>query len=290
MRIAVTGGSGRIGSEVIKQLLAAGHQVINIDRRQADEPLTRFAYANLAQREQIQPTLEHVDAVCHLGEIANARVGLSPEEVLAENVRIGSTVLQTCADLRIGRVIYTSSCQVYGLWDHPVGAPKCLPFDETHPIAPHNVYALSKATNEQFAQMVARDHGTSIAIFRFPWVPHHAYSKAWGDSLRQKPTTTDGFATYCHVTDVARAFVLAIEKKRDGCEVYHFSAAEIMSIQPLAQRLAEHQPSYPSLPNDWPPFRSPVLTHKAHEHFGWTPRWNLLDFYREQHGPIESSA
>jgi nucleoside-diphosphate-sugar epimerase len=289
MRVAVTGGSGRIGSEVVKQLMAAGHDVINIDRRQANEPLARFVFANLGQREQIQSTLEQVEAVCHLGEIPNANVGVSPEQVLWENVRAGSTVLQTCADLRMPRVIYSSTCQVYGLWDHPVGVPKQLPFDETHPMAPHNAYALSKATNEQFARLLARQYGISVAIFRLPWVPSHGFSDSWGQSLREKPASTDGFATYCHVTDVARAFVLAVEAKRDGCEVYHLSAAEIMSIYPLAQRLAEHHPDYPPLPKDWPAFRSPLLTQKACEHLGWTPKWNLLDFYREQHGPTDVS-
>ena len=287
LRIAVTGGSGRIGCEVIKALLARGHSVINVDRRQADNPLARFAYAQLGQREQVQPILEQVDAVCHLGEITHANVGLSPEQVLAENVRIGSTVLQTAADLKLSRVIYTSTCQVYGLWESRAGiVPMCLPFDETHPIRPHNVYALSKATNESFARLVASQHGVSTAIFRFPWVPHWDYSQQWADALREKPTSTDGLATYVHVTDVARAYVLALENPRSGCEVYQFSAAEIWSIYPLADRLRDHHPDYPPLPRDWPALRSPLITQKAREHFGWEPAWNVLDFYRRQYGSI----
>ncbi len=186
--------------------------------------------------------------------------------MLSENVRIGSTLLQTAADLKLSRVIYTSSCQVYGLWDQPFGAvPKYLPFDETHPLNPHNVYALSKATNESFAKLVAARQGTSTAIFRLPWVPHWDYSPAWDEELQKKPKITDGFATYCHVTDVAKAFVLAVENPRPGCEVYQFSADEIWSIVPLAQRLREHHPDFPSLPNDWAggALKSPLITQKA---------------------------
>ena len=166
--------------------------------------------------------------------------------------------------------------------------PKCLPSTRRAiRIAPHNVYALSKATNEQFAQMVSQQHNLSTAIFRLPLVVPHEYNDAWGESLRQKPDHTDGFATYCHVSDVAKAFALAVESKRPGCETYHFSAVEIMSLVPLATRLAEHHPDFPKLPADWPAFRSPLITQKARDHFGWTPKWNLLDFYREKHGPIE---
>src|SRR5205823_15132505 len=117
MRVAVTGGSGRIGSFVVKELIGRGHEVINIDRRQpAQAGGARFVFAHLGQREQVQPVLEQVEAVCHLGEIPSVNAGSSPEYVFAENVRAGSVVMQTAADLKLRRVIYTSSCQVYGMW------------------------------------------------------------------------------------------------------------------------------------------------------------------------------
>jgi nucleoside-diphosphate-sugar epimerase len=291
MRIAVTGGSGRIGSAVVKEFVERGHDVINIDRRQAEQPIARFIFADLAERQQVQSILEQVEAVCHLGEIPNVHASMSPEEILALNVRVGATVMQTAADLKLSRAIYTSSCQAYGLWEPPLlTRPQRLPFDETHPLAPHNAYALSKATNETFSRMVSDRHGLSVAIFRFPWVPVGDYSPSWEATLRELPTQTDGFATYCHISDIARAYALAIERPRVGCEVYHFSGAEIMSLIPLAQRLREHHPDFPPLPANWPAFKSPMLLDKAREHFGWEPKWNLLDFYRQRHGEIEAAA
>src|SRR5687767_269958 len=105
VRIAVTGGSGRIGAFVVKELLARGHEVINIDRKQAAHPLTRLVYADLTRREQVQPIFEQVEAVCHLGEIPSVHGSRSPEEVIAHNVQAGTVVLQTAADLRLKRVI-----------------------------------------------------------------------------------------------------------------------------------------------------------------------------------------
>ena len=288
MRVAVTGGSGRIGAAVISELLSRGHHVVNLDRRTPDapQPGVQFVFADVGRREIVQPVLAECDAVCHLGEIPNAHVGLSPEEVFAQNTRAGSVVLQTAADLRLKRVVSTSTCQVYGAWDRPRTAPLRLPMDETHPVQPQNVYALGKVANELYAKMVAEQHGLSVAVFRLPWVIpiDWKYDETWVTRLREPPTQTDGFATYVHTADVAAAYALALEHPRPGCEIYHFSAAEVLSLYPLPARLRSHYPDYPPLPADWPPFKSPVITAKAQQHFGWTPRFNFLDLYRQHHG------
>jgi nucleoside-diphosphate-sugar epimerase len=285
LKVVVTGGSGRVGAFVVKELLTRGHEVINVDRRYPKEPGGQFIYAQLAQREQVQPILEKADAVCHLGEIPSIQSGPSALDVWAENTRAGAVVLQTAADLNVKRVIYTSSCQAYGMWEMTSPAiPQRLPFDETHPLAPGNAYAMGKAALEGYARMLAERQGLSVAAFRLPWVMAEPYSESVVHHLRPKQTRTDGFATYVHATDVARAYTLAIEHPRPGFEAYHFSAIEVLSIYPIAPRLREHHPEFPPLPADWPEFKSPMLIGKARDHFGWEPTWNLLDFYRAQHG------
>jgi nucleoside-diphosphate-sugar epimerase len=286
MRVAVTGGSGRVGSVLIRHLLERGYSVINLDRRQASEPLARFVYVDLRLREQVQAALEQVDAVCHLGEIPNANVSLSPDEVYWHNTRCGSVVMQSAADLKLQRVLYTSSCQVYGFWagrGPEKAKPLHLPMDETHLVNPQNVYALSKACNEQYAKLMATTHGLSIASIRLPWVMNHVPldDLSWIDKHRGD---SDGLGTYLHGDDAARAFVAALENPRPGYEVYHFSATDVISGIPLRQRLAQSSPDFPPLPEDWAPFRSPVLTHKAREHLGWEPQFAIIDHYREKYG------
>jgi nucleoside-diphosphate-sugar epimerase len=288
MRVAVTGGSGRIGTVLCRELVARGHDVINLDRRPpTGESAGRFVLldlADLASREPVRALLGQVEAVCHLGEIPNVHHGPSPDEVFAQNTRAGATVLQAAADLKLRRAIYTSSAQVYGFWDHPAATPLRLPFDETHPVTPHNAYAMGKVANEGYARMLAERQGLSVAAFRFVWVRVEDYDDEHARSLRTMPPRTDGFATYVHVSDVARGYALALENPRPGFEAYHFSAPEIASLQPLRQRLAAHHPDYPPLPADWPDFKSPLLTTKLREHFGWEAKWNYLDFYRARHG------
>lgn len=277
MRVAVTGGSGRIGSVVIRQLIEGGHQVVNIDHREAEKPLARFVFADLTRREIVQPVLEQVDAVCHLGEIPNAKWSESHDTIYSRNTASGSVVLQSAADLKLKRVIYTSSCQVYGCWDVNSVAPDRLPFDETHPLRPQNVYALGKMANEGFARLISRDHHLSVAIFRFPAVWSKDALQLHGRYHRKYDWPLDGLGTYVGVEDLARAYVLALENPRPGCEAYQLSAAEVHIDTPLRERLKQDHPDYPPLPSDWPDYKSPLICDKAREHFGWTPTWNARE-------------
>jgi nucleoside-diphosphate-sugar epimerase len=178
---------------------------------------------------------------------------------------------------------------VYGFWDAAPAVPQHLPFDETHPLTARNAYALGKVAMELYSRMLSERQGLSVAAFRFPWVRAEDYDESWIPPLREKPTRSDGMLTYVHAADVARGYALALEHPRPGFEAYHFSAAEVCSLYPLAPRLREHRPEFPSLPSDWPSFKSPILTTKLREHFGWEPKWNFLDFYRERHGEPQLS-
>jgi len=281
VRVAVTGGSGKIGSAVIEQLLELGHQVINIDKRQADPVRARFVYADLRHREVLQPTFEQVDVVCHLGEIPHAGGPLPPEEIFAHNTAVGSTVLQTAADLGLKRVIYTSSCQVYGCWGHrpQIKPPPSLPMDETMPVNPQNVYALAKVACEEYARQLAQQKGLAVSVFRFPWVVMEAPDERWYRMLEHSTGPMEGMGTYLHISDAARAYVQAIEQAPEGFEVYHLTAEDVWSAVPLRERMLRTQPDFPPLPMDWPDYRSPVLCDKAKAHFGWKPTFGVRQGY-----------
>ena len=287
LRVAVTGGSGRIGREVIKVLLKRGHAPVNLDRRQSPEPLCRFVFTDLRRREQLQPIFEQVDAVCHLGEIPHSNAPYAPDEIFSHNVAAGSAVLETAADLKIARVIYTSTAQTYGCWGPEMVPPLYFPLDEKHKLQPQNVYSLSKVANEKYAELTTKRHGMSIAIFRFPWVMDNDYWRDESDIWRMLMYSTgapEGFASYVHTRDAAMAYALALENPRPGCEAYHFTADDVFSAMPIRQRLLKFNPDYPALPHDWPDYKCPVSTAKALEHFGWKPEINLISIFRKKHG------
>ncbi len=106
LRVVVTGGSGRIGQHVVRELLARGHQVTNIDRRSAPgQEKARWVFAEITSREQVQPILEGADAVVQLAEITHASAPFSPDHIYSHNTRVAAVVLQTAADLKISRAI-----------------------------------------------------------------------------------------------------------------------------------------------------------------------------------------
>ncbi|HYF48472.1 MAG TPA: NAD(P)-dependent oxidoreductase [Planctomycetota bacterium] len=291
LKIAVTGGSGRVGAPLVRYLVERGHSVVNIDKKQSRDPVAKFVYADLRDRFQVQHAFEGMDAVCHLGEIPHQPSHMTAEEMYSHNTRAGATVMQAAADAGVSRIIYTSTCQVYGFWGEPIAPPVRLPMDETHPLQPQNIYALAKAANEGFARLLAAERNIPVAIFRFPAVSNVKLEDlgeqqlAW---IRQGGGWGDGCYTYVHTSDAARAFELALLNPRPGCEAYHFSAREVFCTANIRQKLIEKFPSFPALPENWAPHDSPVICTKAREHFQWKPSWNFLDQFREKFGSAAS--
>jgi len=286
MRVAVTGGAGQIGSVVIEELVKRGHTALCLDRRSPENPTpgVKFHFVDLQHREQVQPIFDTVDAVCHLGEIPNPMSGgLGPEEIFATNTRIGSTVLQTAADLKLKHFVYTSSAQVYGPWGPEPVPPLFLPMDESHPVQPRNHYALSKVANEQYAAYVSRTRGLSVSIFRLP----ATWSSATNRIMLRVELGYDSFremGTHLYATDAAVAYAEAVERALPGCETYHLTADEVATPLPLVEGLKHIHPDWPALPSDWPAYKSPVLTNKAREMLGWQPKMHFREEFRKKYG------
>ncbi|MBT5059632.1 MAG: NAD(P)-dependent oxidoreductase, partial [Gemmatimonadetes bacterium] len=86
MRILVTGSAGRIGRYVVRDLVAAGHDVIGADVRQTDVPGAQHLFVDLTDAGQVYASLAGVEAVAHLGAWANAGVVPDPQ-TYGDNVR-----------------------------------------------------------------------------------------------------------------------------------------------------------------------------------------------------------
>lgn len=276
MKVAVTGGSGQIGSHVVRRFAEAGHEVLILDKRAPRERLGRFIFIDLRDRQFLQPVLEGCDAVLHLGEIPNAGAGESPHDVYVRNTAAGSTVLQTCFDLKIPRVIYTSSAQVYGLWGGEPDASQItlakVPMDETQPLLPTNPYALAKVANEGFAQILGKA-GMSVATFRFPRVVDARFGGRWVRWMTSHPDwykeSFDGYGSFLDSRDAADAYLLAVEKPRPGYEAYHLVAPDVLGTAPIRERLDAWGIPQSILPPDWPSHAVPISCEKARSHFGW---------------------
>lgn len=270
MRIVVTGGSGKIGTATASALREAGHEVLTLDQKPPAHVDLPHRVIDLRDREAVRQAIEGYEAICHLGELASIH-NSDPQATFVTNVTIGTGVMQSAITVGMRKIIYTSSCQVYGCWGVEYGLiipPDYLPLDENHPLRPCNAYAASKVANEQYAQVLAMRHGVSVAAFRFPVVLNSPRAKsADAPQVRRAP---DGLSTWVHGNDAANAYVQAIGSAWTGFEAFHFVADDIRGSMQTRQMLAEQAPhlTFIGMASD---YASPVSTAKARRMLNWRP-------------------
>ena len=162
MRIAVTGGTGKLGRHVIRRLTDNGHTVVNLDRE--GERAGGFLRVDLTDYGQVIDALSGardgdqpatVDALVHLAAIPAP--GLSPDiETFRNNIVTTFSVFHAAIRLGIRNIVYASSETVLGLpFDTP---PPYVPVDEEYAARPESVYSLVKHLEEQLAIELCRWH------------------------------------------------------------------------------------------------------------------------------------
>ncbi|HEX7146989.1 MAG TPA: NAD(P)-dependent oxidoreductase, partial [Actinomycetota bacterium] len=163
-RIVVTGGSGKAGRAVVRDLLEHGHQVLNVDRVPSAESSTAdspapFLPADLTDFGQTLEALSGaevlggIQAVVHLAAIPSP-VHATPDTVFRTNITSTHTVFAAAARLGLERVVWASSETTLGLpFDRP---PDYAPVDEQAELRPETSYALSKVLGEEMARQFAR--------------------------------------------------------------------------------------------------------------------------------------
>lgn len=287
-RVVVTGGAGRIGSRLAARLVQDGHEVTVIDRKTPAERHGRWVYADLRDRTTLQPIFEQAYAVFHLGELPNAASAPNPHEVYVNNTAVASTVLETAVDVKLPRLVYTSSCQVYGLWGgaydpHRV-RPMSMPMTEAQPFHPRNGYAAAKVAGELYAQMLGEVRGLSASIFRLPatmdgeWLWWYRKDER---RFRRAVHESDGLWTWLHIDDAVNAYLAAMEKQQPGIEAYHFSAPDVLGLVPLAERISELPPGWPALPAD-SGTRTMLNCEKAGRLLGWQALRSFAELSKEK--------
>ncbi|MEZ5096490.1 MAG: NAD(P)-dependent oxidoreductase [Nocardioides sp.] len=160
MRIAVTGGSGKLGRHVVDRLRESGHDVLNLDR--AGERWTGWLEVDLTDYGQVVDALggvrgerPAVDSVVHLAAIPAP--GLAPDvTTFHDNIRATFNVFHAALRLGVRTLVYASSETLLGLpFDTP---PPYVPVDEEYPARPESVYSLVKHLEETLAIELCRWH------------------------------------------------------------------------------------------------------------------------------------
>ncbi|ARJ65936.1 hypothetical protein WV31_09850 [Magnetospirillum sp. ME-1] len=175
-RVAVTGGSGFIGSHVVEQLLALGARVI-VPCRSSGGYATHsgtgveIRRADLTDQQSCRAALDGAQVVMHLAaDVAGLAYNMAhPASIFDANMRMGLSVLAACRDLAVERVLVCSSACVYPRYCS-VPTPEEEGFkDEPEPT--NGGYGWSKRMLEFLGAQYASEYGMSVAIGR----PYNAY-------------------------------------------------------------------------------------------------------------------
>lgn len=243
MRVAVTGATGFLGSNLVRLLLAEGHEV-RILRRQKSDPrlLDGLAYeehiGDIRDAASLAGAFEGCDAVFHTA--ANVAVfGAARDRQQRTNVDGTRNVLDACLAQGVGRFIYTSSIAAIGLPPEGVVADETLLFNWAG-------YGMSymETKHEAEAQVLSYIERGLPAIILNPAnifgpgdIHMHLGTVLTAVQAGKVPSVPTGGFAVCDVTDVAKAHIAAAERGRVG-ERY-ILGGENLSYKEIAAVVAE---------------------------------------------------
>jgi dihydroflavonol-4-reductase len=224
MRVLVTGATGLLGVEIVRELLARGHAVRALVR--ASSPLARLegmaveiARGDVLDPGSVRAALAGQEALVHTAGIP--RIGADPRQTLAVNAVGAQVVFEEALRAGVSRAVLTSSTSVMG------GARIPAVADEREPGNAEALgigYFVSKLRGERAAVAIAA-RGLPLVVVRPSFVlgpgDTHGSSAATVVALarRRIPGWVDGGASFCDVRDVARGHAEALARGQPG-EVY----------------------------------------------------------------------
>jgi nucleoside-diphosphate-sugar epimerase len=246
MRVLVTGGNGRLGRWVVRELRGHGYEVVSVDRQLPAQRADRMHYRQVEMSDlgQVIGSATGCDAVIHLAAIPNPYQ--HPDEVVfRNNVEATYNALQAAMTLGIGRAIIASSASVYGMaWARPTFAPLYAPLDEDHPFIVRDPYALSKEVDERTAEMFVRRCDMTVLAYRLHWIaePGEAMLRATEGHAPTFEEATNLWG-YVDVRDAARAFRLGLEADVSGFVPLNITAADTLRPEPTEELLPTFLPT-----------------------------------------------
>jgi len=158
MKVLVTGGSGFIGSRLVKCLLERGHEVRIFDKTQSSKYPELCFVGDVRDSKAVHAAIKGIDVVYHLA--AEHRDDVRPISLYYEvNVEGTRVVAEACAASGVLRVIFTSSVAVYGL-------NAGIPSEDQQP-KPFNDYGRSKLQGEDvLSNWLIQDTQRQLTIVR----------------------------------------------------------------------------------------------------------------------------
>ncbi len=237
MKVLVIGGAGYIGSHVVKEMMKAGHEVTVFDNlssglRQNLFPQNGFIHGDILIPSEIEAAFaKGFDGFVHLAAFKAAGESMiEPEKYSVNNLTGTINIMNAALKFGCKKMIFSSSAATFG-------SPEYLPMDEKHPQNPENYYGFTKLEIERIMTWYDQLKGLRFAALRYfnaagydpegeiiglEQNPANLLPRIMEVAMGMKPglkvfgddyDTRDGtcIRDYVHVTDLARAHVMALE-------------------------------------------------------------------------------
>jgi nucleoside-diphosphate-sugar epimerase len=282
-RIAVTGGSGKLGRAVVADLLEYGYQVVNLDRAPSPETQAVYVKVDFTDYGQtfealhaIEDRYDRIDAVVHLAAVPAP--GLTTNAATFQN-NIVSTyhVFSAARAAGIKRVVWASSETVLGLPMSPANPPPYLPVDEEYHPRPESSYSLAKTLEEEMALQFCRWDPTLTMIgLRFSNVMAPA-DYAEFPSFDADPSARQWNSwAYIDARDGAQAIRLALKSDIVGREIFVIANADTVMSRSSASLAAEVFPNV-EVRTELGDHETLLSIDKARRLLGFEPRFSWRD-------------
>ena len=167
MNFAVTGGTGFIGSHLVKHLVSEGHSVIVIDNLfrgrisnlDGVQDKVNFVKSDILNYEDLRSNLQNVDGIFHQAALTSVPESYQKEDEYKKvNITGTENIFKIAKEFKI-KVVYASSSSVYGNIDK-------IPIIEDFEREPINPYGLTKVEDEYLAEKYSKS-GTQIIGLRY---------------------------------------------------------------------------------------------------------------------------
>ena len=310
MATLVTGGTGFVGANIVKDLANNGHDVVSFDINGPDQLLQQFIGEVASKITFVQGDIvdsasiqllgqgHQIDKIVHAAVYTVNRTALEIErsrDVIAINLEGTANLLELARTQKVTRFVYVSSGAAYG-----TALPSDQTLNEETPPAPDNLYGITKFSSEMITRRYGELHGLSTVSVRLstPYGPmervtgHRAVMSVFYDWIGRavrgttiSPQDLAGGRDYIYISDIANGIRTVLDATSLPHNLYNITTGIWVTYQQILDAVVELSPETvfevpPSRPADSVGegySRGPLSGHRLFEDLGWTPKFELKE-------------